>query len=94
MALFPPWMRRLAAGNKKFWEFTPEEIERRLEGRQITEANGDAAADLRQRERDGLRAMMGEHFTPRSAPATQESFDLEQGAIETAKPRSNTSKEQ
>lgn len=90
LALFPPWMRRLANGNKRFWEFTPEEIARRLEGRQITEANGDAAAELRQRERDGLRSMMGEHFTPRTAPATQESFDLETGAMETAKPRSRS----
>lgn len=66
--LLPPWVRKLVSGNRRFWEFTPEEIQRRLEGRQLTENSGNAAAELRQKERDGLRIMMGIHFTNPDQP--------------------------
>lgn len=91
LAMLPPWARRLANGQRKFWEFTPEEIERRLEGRQITQETGNAAAELRQKERDGLRAMMGEHFTPRNAPMEE---GLEMGhTLPTSASRSASSKD-
>lgn len=99
-ALLPPWMRKLLSGNKRFWEFTPEEIQRRLEGRQLTEDSGNAAAELRQKERNGLRIMMGIHFTnpdqPEITGPLHAPFDVEHGSQSNASERlagSATSKE-
>jgi len=79
-ALLPPWLRKALSGNRKFWELTPQEIERRLEGRRMAEDSGDAAAELRQKERDGLRLMLGIYFTRPDSPASpprQQSYDVE-----------------
>lgn len=59
LTLLPPWMRKMIRGNKRFWAYTPEEIERHLEGRKMTEDADNAAAELRQRERDEMRKQMG-----------------------------------
>ncbi|WVR04211.1 hypothetical protein IAU60_001211 [Kwoniella sp. DSM 27419] len=76
-ALLPPWMRKMLSGNKRFWAYTPEEIQRRLEGRQMTQESGNAAAELRQKERDGLRIMMGIHFRrPDSPERTPEDVEV------------------
>ncbi|OCF31252.1 hypothetical protein I316_07038 [Kwoniella heveanensis BCC8398] len=88
LALLPPWMRKLISGNRRFWEMTPEEIERRLEGRQMTQATGDAAAELRQRERDGLRLMMGKHFRSREPP--QSEYVLSEDPAHTYPPESHS----
>jgi AGZA family xanthine/uracil permease-like MFS transporter len=58
-AILPPWMRKLFSGNRRFWAYTPEEIERHLEGRKMTEDADRAAADLRQHERDEMRKQLG-----------------------------------
>lgn len=58
-AILPPWMRKLLHGNYRFWAYTPEEIERHLEGRKMTAAADNAAAELRQRERDEMRRTLG-----------------------------------
>lgn len=60
LALFPPWMRKLTKGNMRFWQYTPEEIDRHIEGRTATVKADNAAAELRQKERDDMRKMMGE----------------------------------
>jgi AGZA family xanthine/uracil permease-like MFS transporter len=74
-AILPPWFRKLLSGNKRFWTYTPEEIERHLEGRRMTARAGIAAADLRQAERDELRKALG-HITPREQSVSE--YDLEQ----------------
>jgi AGZA family xanthine/uracil permease-like MFS transporter len=68
VALLPPWMRKLITGNKRFWAYTPEEIERHLEGRQMTQASGNAAAEMRQQERDRMREMLGIGLETRGVP--------------------------
>lgn len=74
LAILPPWFRKLVTGNKRFWAYTPEEIERHLEGRRMTVRAGVAAADLRQAERDELRKALG-HTTPREMSVSE--YDLE-----------------
>ena len=80
-ALLPPWLRKALSGNRKFWELTPQEIERRLEGRRMAEDSGDAAAELRQKERDGLRIMLGIYFTRAETPEAmpRQTYDVEGG---------------
>jgi AGZA family xanthine/uracil permease-like MFS transporter len=84
-------MRKLLSGNKRFWTYTPEEIERHLEGRNMTARAGKAAAELRQAERDELRKALG-HSTS-TEPVSD--YDLEHNMpsdpMETAS--SNSSKE-
>lgn len=60
MALFPPWLRKLLSGNKRFWQYTPEEIQRHLEGRDMANDADNAAAELRQKERDEMRKGLGQ----------------------------------
>jgi hypothetical protein len=67
-------MRKLLSGNKRFWTYTPEEIERHLEGRNMTARAGKAAAELRQAERDELRKALG-HSTASEVPVSD--YDLE-----------------
>jgi len=82
LALLPPWMRKLVSGNRRFWEYTPEEINSILEGRQMSRDTGNAAAELRQKERDGLRIMMGIHFTnPDTPEVPTPRHDLEEGSM-------------
>jgi AGZA family xanthine/uracil permease-like MFS transporter len=82
LALLPPWMRKLVSGNKRFWQYTPEEIDSILEGRQMSRDTGNAAAELRQKERDGLRIMMGIHFTnPETPEVPTPRHDLEGGSL-------------
>lgn len=76
-AILPPWLRKALSGNKRFWEYTPEEIQRHLEGRQMTQRAGAAAADLRQAERDELRKALG-HTTPREMSVSESQYDIEQ----------------
>lgn len=76
-AILPPWLRKALSGNKRFWEYTPEEIQRHLEGRQMTQRAGAAAADLRQAERDELRKALG-HTTPREMSVSESQYDVEQ----------------
>lgn len=73
-ALLPPWMRKLLSGNKRFWAYTPEEIERHLQGRELTQHAGLASAELRQAERDEIRKQYG-HVTTQEVPSTH--YDLE-----------------
>lgn len=73
-AILPPWLRKALSGNKRFWAYTPEEIERHLEGRQMTARAGAAAAELRQAERDELRKALG-HSTPREMSVSE--YDVE-----------------
>ena len=73
-AILPPWMRKLLSGNKRFWTYTPAEIERHLEGRNMTARAGKAAAELRQAERDELRKALG-HSTSTEVPVSD--YDLE-----------------
>ena len=58
-ALLPPWLRKLLSGNMRFWEYSSEEIEQMLEGRKLASTTENAAAELRQRERDDLRRNLG-----------------------------------
>lgn len=76
-AVLPPWFRKAISGNRRFWEYTPEEIERHLEGRAMTQRAGLAAADLRQAERDELRKALG-HSTAREASVSESQYDIEQ----------------
>lgn len=75
-AILPPWLRKAISGNKRFWEYTPEEIERHLEGRRMTARAGIAAADLRQAERDELRKALG-HSTAREQSISESQYDVE-----------------
>lgn len=75
-AILPPWFRKALSGNRRFWQYTPEEIERHLEGRQMTQRAGLAAADLRQAERDELRKALG-HSTAREVSVSESQYDLE-----------------
>ncbi|KAJ9097375.1 hypothetical protein QFC19_006844 [Naganishia cerealis] len=59
-ALLPPWMRKLISGNKRFWQYTPEEIQRHLDGRAMANNADTAAAELRQKERDEMRKGLGQ----------------------------------
>lgn len=59
-SLFPPWLRKLLSGNKRFWQYTPEEIQRHLEGRTMANEADNAAAELRQKERDDMRKGLGQ----------------------------------
>lgn len=84
VAVLPPWMRKLLTGNKRFWAYTPEEIERHLEGRQMTQASGGAAAELRQHERDRMREMLGIGLETRGVPEVnphphEMGYDVETG---------------
>lgn len=58
-AILPPWMRKALSGNKRFYTYTPEEIQRHLEGREMTARAGLTNAQLRQAERDEMRQQMG-----------------------------------
>jgi AGZA family xanthine/uracil permease-like MFS transporter len=90
-AILPPWLRKALTGNKRFWAYTPEEIERHLEGRRMTARAGIAAADLRQAERDELRKALG-HTTPRQMSVSE--YDLERnGPSDPIETESNASKE-
>ena len=79
-AVLPPWMRKLFNGNRKFWAYTPEEIERHLEGRKMTEDADRAAAELRQRERDDMRKAMGLATVITTRDVTDLDYDAENGS--------------
>lgn len=66
-------------GNKRFWAYTPEEIERHLEGRQLTQASGSKAAALRQEERDRMREMLGIGIEARDVPEINRHVTHEMG---------------
>jgi AGZA family xanthine/uracil permease-like MFS transporter len=70
--VLPPWMRKVVSGNRRFWEYTPEEIESHLEGKRISKHKSDAAKTYRQAERDEMRRMMKE-----TVVTTREVSDLE-----------------
>jgi AGZA family xanthine/uracil permease-like MFS transporter len=90
-AILPPWFRKLISGNKRFWRYTPEEVERHLEGRRMTVRAGAAAAELRQAERDELRKALG-HSTSQEVPVSD--YDLERNmANDPVDTESNNSKE-
>lgn len=78
-ALLPPWLRKLTAGDKHFYKYTPEEMQRILEGRKMTQDAGNAAAELRQKERDDLRRMMGLERQLQSPEIPELHHDVEQG---------------
>ena len=59
LALLPPWLRKLVSGNRRFWAYTPEEIQRHIEGRELARNADFAAAELRQAERDEMRKILG-----------------------------------
>jgi AGZA family xanthine/uracil permease-like MFS transporter len=86
LAVLPPWMRKVLTGNKQFWKYTPEEIERHLEGRNMTAETDNAAAELRQKERDDMRKMLGESVV-RSREVTSLNYDVESGKSESPSPR-------
>ncbi|WWC98245.1 hypothetical protein V866_005136 [Kwoniella sp. B9012] len=60
LALLPPWLRKLVSGERRFWAYTDEEIQRILEGRAMSKESDNAAAKMRQEERDEMRKRMGE----------------------------------
>jgi hypothetical protein len=73
-------MRKLFNGNRRFWAYTPEEIERHLEGRKMTEDADRAAAELRQRERDDMRKAMGLATVITTRDVTDLNYDAENGS--------------
>lgn len=74
-ALLPPWLRKALNGNKTFWAYTPEEVQRHLEGREMTARQGIDNAQLRQAERDEMRKQLGiERDNGESLPSH---YDLE-----------------
>ncbi|KAK8858377.1 hypothetical protein IAR55_002604 [Kwoniella newhampshirensis] len=83
--LLPPWMRKLTSGNRRFWEYTPEEIESHLEGKRHALAKADAAKEYRQRERDEMRGKVdlsvGVHDVERSSGSEHRSHDDKNEAI-------------
>ncbi|WWC63731.1 uncharacterized protein I303_106336 [Kwoniella dejecticola CBS 10117] len=85
LALLPPWLRKLVSGEKRFWAYTPEEIERILDGRKISQETDDAAARMRQDERDEMRKRMGEEVVTADEAKSDEHSDdvnaLEQGIM-------------
>jgi AGZA family xanthine/uracil permease-like MFS transporter len=76
--ILPPWLRKLLSGNRRFWAYTPEEIERHLDGRRMTEEADNAAAELRQHERDEMRKVMG-MATVTNREVNDLQYDAEQG---------------
>ncbi|WWD18261.1 hypothetical protein CI109_102711 [Kwoniella shandongensis] len=86
--LLPPWMRKLVSGNRRFWEYTPEEIESHLEGKRHAVAKADAAKEYRQRERDEMRGKGGE--TSSSSMGVQ---DVERGSGSGSEQRPHEDKE-
>lgn len=83
-AILPPWMRKLLSGNRRFWTYTPSEIERHLEGRQMTEEADNVAAELRQKERDDMRNMLGIGVTVTEREVQSMHYDPERGSPTTS----------
>ncbi|WRT69331.1 uncharacterized protein IL334_006315 [Kwoniella shivajii] len=84
LALLPPWLRKLLKGERRFWAYTPEEMDRILEGRAMTKDSADAAARMRQEERDEMRKRMGDEVTTKEVPHESPSDQvnaLEQGMM-------------
>jgi AGZA family xanthine/uracil permease-like MFS transporter len=77
-ALLPPWLRKLLSGNKRFWAYTPEEIQRQLDGRAMSRNADVAAAELRQAERDEMRKVLG-HL--RGEEVHEAVFDVERANV-------------
>jgi AGZA family xanthine/uracil permease-like MFS transporter len=79
-ALLPPWLRKALSGNKRFWAYTDSEIQRQLEGREMSRNADAAAAELRQAERDEMRKVLG-HMRADEVPIAP--FDVERPAAVT-----------
>jgi AGZA family xanthine/uracil permease-like MFS transporter len=75
--ILPPWMQKVMKGNKRFWVYTPEEIESHLEGKRMAVEKADSAREYRQRERDEMRARM---VGGGMATVAREHDDLESGS--------------
>ena len=57
-SIFPPWLKKLVLGNKRFWELTDEEIEDYLEGRRETARRAALREAKRAEERDERRRQL------------------------------------
>lgn len=54
MAIVPPWMRKVMAGNMKFWQMTDDEIEFYLEGRRETQRLAQVRQEQMEQERNAM----------------------------------------